>query len=101
MYVCMYVSMCVHSIHPWLPGRSEEGVRSSGSGVWDGSEPPHKCWEMNLGPLQKQKMLLTTEPSIAPVILLLCTRLCLLVFYWIFFHCVAQAGLPLVLKFVC
>lgn len=98
----MYVSsMYVHSIHPWPPGRSEEGVRSSGSGVRDGCEPPHECWEMNLGPSQKQKMLLTTEPSIAPVTLLLYTRLCLLVSYWIFFSLCSPGCLLLVLKFVC
>ena len=27
-----------------------------------GCEPPHGCWELNLGPLQEQPVLSTTEP---------------------------------------
>lgn len=37
------------------------GVRSSGAGVTDGYDLPG-CWELNLGPLEEQAVLLTSEP---------------------------------------
>jgi hypothetical protein len=33
----------------------------------DGCELPCGCWEQNLGPLQEQSVLLTTEPSLQPL----------------------------------
>jgi hypothetical protein len=30
----------------------------------DGCEPPCGCWELNLGPLEEQTVLLTTETSL-------------------------------------
>ena len=30
----------------------------------DCCEPPCGCWELNLGPLEEQQVLLTTEPSL-------------------------------------
>jgi hypothetical protein len=35
----------------------EEGIRS---------QPPCGCWELYWGPLEKQSLLLTTEPSLQP-----------------------------------
>ena len=32
--------------------------------ITDGCEPPCGCWELNLGPLEEQSVLLTTEPSL-------------------------------------
>jgi hypothetical protein len=32
----------------------------------DGCEPPCGCWELNLGPLEEQSVLLITEPSLQP-----------------------------------
>ena len=32
--------------------------------VTDGCEPPCGCWELNSGPLEKQSVLLTAEPSL-------------------------------------
>ena len=32
----------------------------------DGCEPPCGCWELNLGPLEEQSVLLTAEPSLQP-----------------------------------
>ena len=32
--------------------------------ITDGCEPPYGCWELNLGPLEEQPVLLTTEPSL-------------------------------------
>jgi hypothetical protein len=38
----------------------EEGIKS----LLDGHEPPCGCWELNLGPLKEQTVLLTAEPSL-------------------------------------
>ena len=35
--------------------------------ITDGCEPPCGCWELNSGPLEKQSVLLTTEPSLQPL----------------------------------
>jgi hypothetical protein len=40
----------------------EEGIRS----LMDGCEPSCSCWELNSGPLEKQPVLLTAEPSLQP-----------------------------------
>ena len=32
--------------------------------ITDGCEPPCGCWELDLGPLEEQSVLLTTEPSL-------------------------------------
>jgi hypothetical protein len=34
--------------------------------VTDGCEPPCGCWDLNLGPLEEQLVLLTAEPSLKP-----------------------------------
>jgi hypothetical protein len=34
----------------------------------DGCEPPCGFWDLNSGPLEEQSMLLTTEPSLQPLI---------------------------------
>jgi hypothetical protein len=44
----------------------EEGVVSSRTGVIDDSKLPCGCRESNLGPLEEQPVLLTTEPSLQP-----------------------------------
>ena len=36
--------------------------------ITDGCEPPYGCWELNSRPLEEQAMLLTTEPSLQPLI---------------------------------
>ena len=35
--------------------------------ITDGFEPPCDCWELNLGPLEEQAMLLTAEPFLQPL----------------------------------
>lgn len=52
---CMFV--CVSCVGTWGPGVTEEGVRSPGTGVMNGCEPPCGCWD----PLQKHQVLLTAE----------------------------------------
>ena len=48
------------------PQRPKEGIRFSGTGITDRCEPAGGCWELNLGPLEKQPVLLTAEPSLQP-----------------------------------
>lgn len=46
------------------PTVSEEDSGYSGTGLRDGCEILCGCWKLNLGPLQEQKLLLTTEPPL-------------------------------------
>jgi hypothetical protein len=41
--------------------------------ITDGCEPPCdcSCWELNSGPLEEQSVLITTEPSLQPMSVLL------------------------------
>ena len=51
---CMYEYLaCVYLSTTYMqcPQRPEEGVRSPGTEVTDGFEPPHGCWKLNLGSL--------------------------------------------------
>jgi hypothetical protein len=41
-----------------------EGVGSLRSGVIDSCELACGCWELNLGPLEEQRVLSTAEPSL-------------------------------------
>jgi hypothetical protein len=34
--------------------------------ITDGCEPPCRCWELNLGPLEEQSVLLIAEKSLQP-----------------------------------
>ena len=42
------------------------GVRFPATEVTDRCELPCGCWELNLGPLEEQSVLLNTEPSLQP-----------------------------------
>ena len=59
---------CGHVYHvcAWCLRRSEDGIRSPGTGVKSGCESPCGCWVLKLGPLQEQHVLLSTEPSLQP-----------------------------------
>ena len=50
--------------------RPDEGSRSSGTGVTDPCEPPCGCWGPTQGPLQEQKLLLTSEHLSTPAFFL-------------------------------
>jgi hypothetical protein len=66
-YVCGFLPGCLCTVCvPWCPKRPEEGVRSHGTGVRERCEPPWGCWESNLGPLEEQPVLLTTDLSVSP-----------------------------------
>jgi hypothetical protein len=65
LHVCMCVCMhYVYHLYARSLGRSEEGIRSYGSGVVGGYETPHGCWELNLGPLQEKEIFFTTKLSL-------------------------------------
>lgn len=51
--VCLHVCLC-------------EDVRSPGTGVTGGCEPPCEGWEQSSGPLQEHQVLPTTEPPLQP-----------------------------------
>jgi hypothetical protein len=46
-----------------------EGVGCPGTGVTGSCELPHGCWELNPGPLKEQLVLLTTELSPQPLVI--------------------------------
>ena len=52
-----------------MPAEVRRGIRSPGTGVTDGWEPPCGCRELNSGPLEEQAMLLTSEPSLQPLLI--------------------------------
>lgn len=45
----------------WYPQKPEEGAEFTGTGVIDGCEPPHGCWELYPGLLEEQSVLLIIE----------------------------------------
>ena len=66
MNVCFVSLFATFVPHPW---RSEEGIRSPGTGGTGGLEPLCGCWKSNLAPLQKQPGLAISEPPLQPTIL--------------------------------
>ena len=46
------------------PQRPEKATEFPGTGVTDGCEPTCGCWELNLGPLKEQPVLLSADPSL-------------------------------------
>lgn len=52
-----FLSALVFSLHLCLC----EGVRTSGAGVIDSAQLPNGCWELNVGLLQEQQVLLAVE----------------------------------------
>lgn len=45
---CLHACMSMHHLHAWCSWRSEEIIRSLGTGVKDGCETLCGCWEFNL-----------------------------------------------------
>ena len=78
-FACTYVCephICL------VPAKVKIGYWIPGTGVMDGCElPPCVCWELNPGPLQGQRVLLTTEPFLQPFFslkkLFMCMCVCL------------------------
>ena len=55
-----YVHICVPCVP--VPEETEEGLGSPETSYMSGCEPPCRWWELNLGLLQEQEILLTTGP---------------------------------------
>ena len=49
----------------------------------DGCKPPCSCWELNSGPLEEQPGLLTSEPSLQPLVYCMhaCIYVCIYTMY--------------------
>jgi hypothetical protein len=47
----------MYHIRVWYPGRPEEGISFPGTGVPDGCEPQHGCWESDQLPLEELTVL--------------------------------------------
>jgi hypothetical protein len=59
--------MSVNFICAWCPQRSKLGIGSLELELWMVvNSLPCMCWELNLGPLQEQRVLLTAELSLQP-----------------------------------
>jgi hypothetical protein len=56
----MYMSVLSACIYAWQK-------RASGP-IRVGCEPPCSCWELNSGSLEEQPVLLTSEPSLQPLL---------------------------------
>lgn len=53
--------MYVYRVHAWFSWELQEGVEPLGNGIT--VRRPHGSWELNLGLLQEQLVLLTTTPG--------------------------------------
>ena len=60
------VCLNLHSLHVWCLQRPEEDTGFHAIKVTGVYEPPCGSWEPDLGPLQEQQVLLTTESSLQP-----------------------------------
>lgn len=58
--------MSVYHVHIWCPRRSEEVIRSLGTGANDCCELPCGYWAPNPGLLEVKPVLSTTNPSLQP-----------------------------------
>ena len=67
-FACMYV---LYHICAWYLWTSEEVIRSPETDVVGGCKSICWCWDLNLGPLKEQQVLLATEPALQTGILFL------------------------------
>jgi hypothetical protein len=59
IYLLIYLFIiCVYTVAVFRHSRREHQIF-----VTDGCEPPCGCWDLDLGPLEEQSVLLTAEPS--------------------------------------
>ena len=56
--------MAMHHMYAWYPGKPEEDVVSLGTAVTDSCEL--SCWDLNLGSLEEQPVLLITVLFLQP-----------------------------------
>jgi hypothetical protein len=57
----------MHYVCSGLPVCKPVGQKRAPDLISDGCEPPCGCWELNSGPLEKQPVLLTSDPSLQPL----------------------------------
>lgn len=69
----VYVS--VYNLQAWCLWSPEEADRSPGTGLTDGCELPRGCWELNRGPVEGQRVLLTADISPALTFIVFCLLL--------------------------
>ena len=64
-FACLYV--CVSCVY-LAPKEARRGLSDllELELCMDGCEPPYECWDSNSGPVDKQPVLLTAEPSLQP-----------------------------------
>jgi hypothetical protein len=74
VYQCLLACMYVNHVCAWYLQRPLESTGSLGTGVMDDWELPCGHWELNLGPLQEQHLLLTSESSLQPYTVFLRSR---------------------------
>ncbi|CAO2588434.1 hypothetical protein LEMLEM_LOCUS4978 [Lemmus lemmus] len=55
-----------HAVTMTLLSEKDPGVESPGTGVTDSYELLFECWELNLGPLEEQQMLVAAKPPLQP-----------------------------------
>jgi len=60
----MYIS------YSFLPACMPAGQKRAPDLIIGGYEPPCGCWELNSGPLEEQTVLLTSEPSLQPLMII-------------------------------
>ena len=65
--------------------------------ITDGCEPPCGCWELNSGLLEEEPLLLTSEPSLQPLVLVLLFYCLFVCFFKTGFLGIALAVLELTL----
>lgn len=56
---CLHGCLCTMCMHATASRSWEQSTRFLRSGVTGGCRLPCECWELNLGPMQEQKVLLT------------------------------------------
>lgn len=69
--VWAFICICICASLAYLVPKEglEEGTGSLRTGLKVGCEPPCGSWELNLSLLQEQQVLLTTELSLQPIII--------------------------------
>lgn len=68
MCKCEGLPVCMCTIYMQEPLEDRRGVGSSKTGAIDSCVLPYGCWGPNPGPVQKQQVLVTAEPSFKPLI---------------------------------
>lgn len=65
-YGC-FICMSGYHLHTWYPQKPEEAkIQIPRAGVADGCDLLHGYWKSSPGPLQEQRVLLTTQSSLQP-----------------------------------